>query len=443
MGQRTKLIIPEKLKAKYGERFPIWSYSRLSTYHNCTWEYYLGRIKRLEGSDNIYSICGTYSHDILEDLYNDLIKYENMSNKFEENFLEVEISDYKFSSDEIRNENMMKNYKNDLVHFFKTHEIVTSKVLTEKQLWIEVGNNVFIGYVDAIHKEDNNYIITDYKTSSISEFKGAKLKDKQKQLLLYALGLHQVGIPLTNILIRWNFLKYTNILVKHMVNVTYMEKDKLKTSCVKRTEVVNKIKTQLKKDIKDFYEDMTAKELKALVDNCIELNSLSSLPQEIQDKYVLSDVIKIGSRHNWVNTSTLLTQLKKDLKDVGLEAIEVETLIIDCVSDNSLTPLMDYIDIDNYVLKDAYIYGEVNEINVKDLIKGMCNDITDITERGLEDCNWTIDKIEKDSEFYCNVLCGYKKHCKYYTKYLEELKQYTAEGCNKEDFNLIAELENL
>ena len=59
MTERKKLIAPKHILEKYGTEFPIWSYSRLSTFHNCLYEYYIGRVKKFEGEDNIYSLCGT------------------------------------------------------------------------------------------------------------------------------------------------------------------------------------------------------------------------------------------------------------------------------------------------------------------------------------------------------------------------------------------------
>lgn len=452
MTERKKLIAPKHILEKYGSEFPIWSYSRLSTFHNCLYEYYLGRVKKFEGEDNIYSLCGTCSHDILEKFYNNEIKYEDMVGEFEDNFLDVEVSDYKFSSDEEKNDRMTKNYKGNMIHFFKNHIPVKNKVLTEREVWVEVGDNVFIGYVDAIHKENDIYIITDYKTSSISEFKGEKLKEKQKQLLLYAEGLHQLGVPLEKIKIRWNFLKYVNINIRHMVNVTYKDKENIKTSCIKRNEWVNKIKAQLKKDIKEYNPELSNKELKNIIDLCIENNDINSLPENINNReniingYVLSDVIKTGTRYNWVNTPTLLTQLRKDLKEViDDDSAKIEVLIIDCINENSLKPLRDYLDISNYVLEDAYIYGEVNQDNINLLISEMCKDINEITKKNTDEQCWEIDGIDKSKEYYCNVLCGYKKHCKYYSKYLNELKQYTVEGCldKQENDDILRELEGI
>lgn len=435
MGERKKIIIPKKFIEKYGKIDAIWSYSKIGTFRQCQYEYYLSRIRKIKGENNIYNVCGTYAHDILEGLYNGYIEYENMCNKFEENFLEVEISDYKFSSDENKNKKMRDKYKFSLMHFFNNHNMVSNKVLTEKEIWVDINGNIFIGYIDAIHKEDDVFIITDYKTSSIEEYKGEKLKEKQKQLLIYALSLKQMGIPLEGIKIRWNFLKYTNVIFKHKVHVTYYKNGNIITSCLNKDNWVEEVKTQLKKDIKEFYKNISKEELKNKLRQCINENSLSSLDKLIQDKYIISDIVKIGDRSTWVKC--IRSQLKKDLEKLYEEKWEIELILNDCINENSLSKLPVAVR-NNYMLDDCYIYGEVNKINIDNLISEITENINLIKEKGKNEECWGINEIDSKLEFYCNVLCGVKKYCKYYKKYIEELNKES-----KDDIDLLSELENL
>lgn len=437
MGERKELKIPKKFIDKYEKVNLIWSYSKLNTFNQCTYEYYLSRIMKYKSEDNIYSLSGTVAHDILEDYYNNKIKYENMLDRFDRDFLIVEMSDFKFSSDVEKNLKMRNKYKECISHFFKHHIPVNHKVLTERQVWIDIEGNIFIGYIDAIHKENNIYIITDYKTSSITEYKGDKLKEKQKQLLLYALGLNQLGISLDNIEVRWNFLKYTIIKYKHKINVTYKKNNKLTTSCLNIDDWVNSIKTQLKKDIKEFYDNKNTKEIKAMLDNCIAENSLQSLDESIQQKYKIEECFKIGDRNNWVNS--IKTQLKKDIKEHynNLEEFEIDIKVADCIRENSLQSLDKLIQ-ENYMLEDCYIYGEVNEETISDLKNNIIEDINNIISKGKEEENWKRESINKNEEYYCNVLCGVRKICPYYKEYLKTLNE-----SYQEESDLIKELESL
>jgi hypothetical protein len=280
MGKREQIVIPKRFIEKYGENPEIWSFSKVSALDNCKYEYYLYRIKKCTPEDNIYTLCGTVSHDILEDYYNGKIKYEDMVDRFEQDFLAIEVSDYKFSNDEGKNVKMRNKYKECVIHFFGNHKPIQSRVITEQLIWIDVNGHLFMGYIDSIHKdEDGNYIITDYKTSSI--YKGKKVQDQAKQLLLYALGLMQGGVSLNSIKIRWNFLKYTNITYK-------LKNGKLKTVSAERNKWVEAIKTPLKKDIKEFYK-IDDWEVDLKYEECVRNNDLSPLEKAIQDKYILDD----------------------------------------------------------------------------------------------------------------------------------------------------------
>ena len=180
-----------------------------------------------------------------------------------------------------------------------------------------------------------------------------------------------MGIPLDKIKICWNFLKYTNVTFKHMTTVTYVEtvkdKSKTKTSTCLKSEWVSKVKTQLKKDLQAYDEELTTQQLKELVNECVENNSLETLPKEIQDKYVLNDVVKTVRRHKWVKESPIQTQLRKDLKLAEVDEITTEMKLVECADLNSLEPIKDFIDISNYILEDAYVYGIINDETVEDL----------------------------------------------------------------------------
>ena len=443
MSERKEIIRPKKLVEKYGETFPVWSYSRLSTYKNCQHEYYLSRILKKENENNYWAILGGLSHDSLEDFYNGKIKYDDMLTRFEHNFLDYEMSDLKFVKDEAQNERMIKKYKDCMVHFFKNHHIVPFKVISEREVWIDLGIAAFIGYIDAIHyDEESNYVITDYKTSSMgAEYKGENLLHKQEQLLLYALALHQMGASLDKIKIRWNFLKYTNINYNHMINVTYLKNGKHTTSCVKKLELISKIAPQLKKDMLEHDPDVDPKEVNAAIKQWKLDNDFSNLPQWLQDRYTLSPVVKVGERHKWVEN--IKTQLKKDLIEYGLSDMEAEIMYLDCVESNSLDGVPEEV-FKNYILQDAYLYGEVSQENIDRLVDNMTKAIKEIQAKGVDDSSkWEDNKTLTDkSMYYCNNLCGVRKECRFYQEHIEELKKQNEEY-QKEDIDILTELENL
>lgn len=443
MAERKKIVRPEKLVEKYGDRFPIWSYSRISSFKNCPHEFYLSRILKKESVDNLWSVLGGVSHDSLEDYYNGKIKYEDMLDKFESAFLDYEMADLRFVKDDEQNDKMIKKYKESMIHFFKNHIPITQKVLSEREVWIDTGIAAFIGYVDAIHKDEEGfYNITDYKTSSMgAEYKGENLLHKQEQLLLYALALTQLGVPLETIKIRWNFLKYTNIRYKHMVSVTYVKNGKLTTSTMREDEMINKLSPQLKKDMLELFPDLTPKELKENINILKEDGKLDSLPVDIKCKYVVEPVVKVGERHRWIEA--IKTQLKKDLIAYGLSEVDVEVMYLDCLAANNLDAIPEEVS-SNYILEDAYVYGNVSQENIDRLIKNMNKAVIDITNKGVDDpSSWEDNKMINDkTAYYCSNLCGVRKDCKFYQEHIENLKKQQEEY-QKEEVDILTELDNL
>jgi RecB family exonuclease len=346
LAERSKIKIPKRFTDKYGDHVMLWSYSRINTLHNCTYEYYLSRIKHIRGKDNIYTLCGTYAHDIMEKYYNHKLRKNELAAQFETDFLDVEMSDYKFSSDEYKNEKMRNKYKNCVIDFFKHHKTMSDKVATEKILWIDINGNLFMGYVDAIHKDkDGNFIITDYKTSTM--YKGKQVAEHGKQLLLYALGLIQGGIPINKIKCRWLFMKY--------VNISFEQKNgKIKTTIGDRHQWVKKIKTPLKRDLKEL-TDMNDIDIELKVEICVKKNSITDLPQEIQNKYSF---------------------------------------------------------------EECYVYPEITDETLNELKEEMTKDIKDIQHRGKDEDHWERGEIEPQDSYYCSVLCGVHDECKYYQDYL-------------------------
>lgn len=63
MGQR---VIAPELQALYDKGAQVYSYSKLSTIHDCPYNAYLTYIKPRDQCANVYSSLGTVVHDTLE-----------------------------------------------------------------------------------------------------------------------------------------------------------------------------------------------------------------------------------------------------------------------------------------------------------------------------------------------------------------------------------------
>ena len=269
----------EKIKVKYNtER--LWSWSRMSTYMTSKYEYLLKYILKIpeDRCDSCYTTLGTICHDTLEKFYEGKIKYEDMIDDYYDGYTTaITIADLKFNrSDEEKNKSIGDKYNENLIHFFQNHTKYEHKILVEKPIVVNINGYVFVGYIDGLYKNGEGYYhILDFKSSSI--YTGKKLAQNSGQLILYSIGLHQMGIPLHMIKPQFNFLKYCTVR-QELKNGT------IKYRNLQRSEIGEKLQSNAKTWLKHFgYEP--DEYLKKLLDT----NSIACLPEEVRKKYEITD----------------------------------------------------------------------------------------------------------------------------------------------------------
>ena len=269
----------EKIKREHNTD-RLWSWSRMNTYMTSKFEYLLKYILKSQEDrcDSCYTTLGTICHDTLEKFYEGDIKYEDMIDYYNDGFTTaIVIADLKFNrSDEEKNKSIGEKYNDNLVHFFKNHTVYNHKLLVEKPIIVNINGNVFVGYIDALYKDDDEcYRITDFKSSSI--YTGNTLAKNSGQLILYSIGLHQMGIPLNKIKPQFNFLKYCTI--------KYEQKNgTVKYRNVERCKVGESLQSNARAWLKEFgYEP--DEYLKQMLDT----NGIDCLPDEVKEKYEITD----------------------------------------------------------------------------------------------------------------------------------------------------------
>lgn len=277
MANRPERKVPEKFKGR-----KIYSISRLTSFMNCEYGYFLNYHLKKQGKPNIYSLLGTKVHEILERLQISEITKEEAKKEFDNALFEVtEIMGYKFMSDKVRD-----NFIKSIRHFFDYYKpIPASKVLMEKEFYTEVAGVVLVGFIDVValfeDKDADGNITTrvevvDYKTSS--KYTSKDIDEHGLQLVLYAMALEQeFGVKISKI--KWNMLKYCN--------VKWQGATKPREAFYLRSEVVSKLRTELKKDLRK--EGMTDPEIELLLAKAEETNDMTILPKSIQGKYEITD----------------------------------------------------------------------------------------------------------------------------------------------------------
>lgn len=277
------------LKSNFGvDR--IWSFSRLNVAHQCLPEYFHTYILHdIPRSGNVYTEFGTYSHNLIQDLIQKSITYSAMGKKWDElvESWERNPNAYQFDNDKIKN-----GYINNLRHYFNHTQVPAgTNFEIEKPVLAKIGEKdngkpkyVFVGYVDTQYiDEDGNTVLVDYKTSSKSSFSKAKLPEKSRQLMLYAIAKHQHNhIPYDKIRCMFDMMKYVTVHYKQ-------ENGKWNTSVQERARWVSKMgKKLLTKLKKQGYSKEKADEL---VQVAVLSNSLENLPGEVQEQFLLENYV--------------------------------------------------------------------------------------------------------------------------------------------------------
>lgn len=279
IGMRLTKEQLQEIKNEYGVD-NLWSWSRLSVWHTSKYEYFLRYVTHAQPdrTDCIYGQEGSYSHDIIEKYYNNEIPYGDMESEFEDSWnMSRNILGLKFNRNDLeKDKGIGDKYYENLKLFFQNHKPLEHEPITEDFALIEIDNNLLQGYIDAWYQEDNGDVhIIDWKSSSI--YTGNTLIEKSGQLVCYAMWFIQKGIPIENIHLHFNFLKYCTI--------TYEQANgKIKSMNVERRLLGEKLQTPCKMWLKKFGYN-TDDYLPQVLDSM----DIKCLPQEVQEKFTISD----------------------------------------------------------------------------------------------------------------------------------------------------------
>ncbi|MEC2335177.1 PD-(D/E)XK nuclease family protein [Bacillus subtilis] len=409
----------------------LWSFSKISTYDQCSWLYKLKYIDKIKSrGDNCYTYFGSLAHELIQDFYEDKIKYEEMISKFEDKVLEWQMLDdpkLKFSTDQERD-----RYIENLRHYFKNVQTVPHKITNEQAVlavFEGMEKYVFQGYLDSEYLDDQgNLVILDYKTSTKSGFSGKQLFKKARQLIIYAIGISQHGrmingemrqFPLDKIRIRYDMLKYCN--------VSFMQKNgKIKTTKAERRQWVAHLANQLRKDFEGVPKD---------------IEKLEKEIAKLQRKMMMKKTTPEEAEGYSVGIGEIEEQIKS-LKDDLYDPVQVSEMIEKATLENSLSALPKFIQ-NKYTVENCYIDVELTDEIVEEAKEAIISLLDDITVKSKEDDKdqaFNRSRIENSESFYCANTCDMKDHCTFYKEYKEHNTMFMVKSDQPSDDELLAML---
>lgn len=411
MSNRLKYDQLELIKKKF-KVDKLWSFSKASTYNQCSWLYYLKYVKKIRvKGDNCYTWWGTASHDLVQSMDAGESKVEDLPKLLEKKIDEYMIAVAKDEKIKFPNEDEYTHYIENIKLYFNNVAKKPYNVINEKPVLAVlegVEKYVFQGYIDAEYvDEDGNLYIIDYKTSSMSGFSGEKLIEKATQLIIYAIGVNQHGrmidkkmvrFPIDKIKIRYDMMKY--------VNITYTLKNgNEKVSKAERRLWVGHIASPIRKDLDDV-----EKEVEKLKKDIAKLEKKKQAKKRTDEEKVLLDKEIAG-------IELKIAEISQHVYDF----VEKDDLMKEAIENNNLDNMPPFIK-NKYKVSPCYIDIELTQELVNEIVDKVVSTLDKIIAKEKEDDKETAfsrGKIEQGESYYCTNLCDLREQCDIYKEYKE------------------------
>lgn len=170
-----------------------WSYSRIKTFSDCPYKFFLKYIHQYTEEEMFYASYGKFVHKLIERHYKSGIPKEQMKKEFILNF-----------SSEVKgkrpSESIVCNYfKSGLDYFESFNEFNLETIGVEKKVNFTIDGYNFTGFIDYIGRDKDDIIIIDNKSRNLKSRSG-RIKPTQKDLELddMLIQLYLYSVPVIN-----------------------------------------------------------------------------------------------------------------------------------------------------------------------------------------------------------------------------------------------------
>ena len=168
-----------------------WSYSRINTYLQCPYQFYLKYIEGLDGAPMFFSEYGSFVHEILARYYSGEIKAQDALNNYLIQFPTRTIGAYPSQS-------IKTGYFQDGISCMKTLSPVDGSVIeTEQRVEFSISGKPFVGFVDLVYEDSESHLcIMDHKSRALKpRSKRKKPTQGDIELEFYLRQLYLYSIP--------------------------------------------------------------------------------------------------------------------------------------------------------------------------------------------------------------------------------------------------------
>lgn len=214
-----------------------WSYSRIKTFEECPYWFFLKYIKGFHETDKFFASYGSFMHKIIERYYKGELSKPEMLTTFLLNF-----------RDEVRGirprESTVQKYIEDGCEYLRGFEpFPYNPVAVEKHISFEIGGYNFVGFIDYLGERDGRLYIVDNKSGDLKPRSGRskptaydkKLDSMLRQLYLYSVGVEREYGTLPEELC-FNCFRSGKFIKEKFDTQKYEEAKRWAVDCIKRIE---------------------------------------------------------------------------------------------------------------------------------------------------------------------------------------------------------------
>ena len=237
----------------------VFSYSRINTFKNCRELYHINYIQGIrKDNENIEAYLGTCVHSVIEDIYNannqginfdeivDMYK-KKWEDNWHDNIFLIDRTKKAYQYYDLGIE-CLRNFYRKNIH--NNTSFLDNVLDSELEVEFSIEGIAFRGIIDRLDFDPdlNKYSINDYKTSK--RIISSKQAQKNLQLGLYLVAIHEKFNVVEPVDLRWYFLRYG---VDVMVTSGFKDLEYVKKALVKKAKNI----IELSKENENFYANET------------------------------------------------------------------------------------------------------------------------------------------------------------------------------------------
>lgn len=170
-----------------------WSYSRVKSFEDCPYKWYLRYIIGLRGKRMFFSDYGSFMHKLIESFHRGEATPQQLVDRYLCDF-KKEVGGFAPSG------RVLNNYFQGGLQYLQTLQPLQADILgIEKEVRFSIGGHPFVGYIDLLCEKDGELTVIDNKSRVLKRrstrkkptLSDAELDEYLRQLYIYSIAVEE------------------------------------------------------------------------------------------------------------------------------------------------------------------------------------------------------------------------------------------------------------